>query len=113
MPLGLRVLKNIEAIVRQEMNELGGQEILMAALQPKQNWEATKRWQTFNALFKVKSQYEAWYALGPTHEEIVTPLAKNIFSLIKICHWLYIKFKPSLEMSLVLNLVYYVPESLL
>ncbi|MDQ5883021.1 MAG: prolyl-tRNA synthetase [Patescibacteria group bacterium] len=81
LPLGLRVLKNIEAIVRQEMNELGGQEILMAALQPKQNWEATKRWQTFNALFKVKSQYEAWYALGPTHEEIVTPLAKKyIFS---------------------------------
>lgn len=81
LPLGLRVIRKIEQIIREEMNHLGGQEILMAALQPKQNWEQTNRWQTFNALFKVQSQLEQWYALGPTHEEIVTPLAqKLIFS---------------------------------
>jgi prolyl-tRNA synthetase len=78
LPLGLRVMKKIENIIREEMNEIGGQEVLMAALQPKQNWEKTNRWQTFNALFKVQSQTKLWYALGPTHEEVVTPLAKKL-----------------------------------
>jgi len=78
LPLGLKVIKKIEDIIREEMNNLGGQEILMAALQPKQNWEETGRWKNFNALFKVKSQFNQWYALGPTHEEVVTPLAKKL-----------------------------------
>jgi len=78
LPLGLKVIKNIENLIRKEMNQIGGQEILMAALQPKQNWEQTNRWQSFNALFKVQSQTEQWYALGPTHEEVVTPLAKKL-----------------------------------
>lgn len=78
LPLGLRVMRKIENIIREEMNNLGGQEILMASLQPKQNWEGTGRWKTFNALFKVKSQFNQWYALGPTHEEVVTPLAKKL-----------------------------------
>ena len=78
LPLGLRVIKKIEDIIREEMNNLGGQEILMAALQPKQNWERTGRWKTFNALLKVKSQSNQWYVLGPTHEEVVTPLAKKL-----------------------------------
>jgi prolyl-tRNA synthetase len=77
LPLGLLVLNKITNIVREEMNSLGGKEILMAALQPKQNWEQTGRWQSLSALFKVKSQYDIDYALGPTHEEIVTPLAKR------------------------------------
>ena len=78
LPLGLRVIKKIEDIIREEMNNLGGQEILMATLQPRQNWEGTGRWKTFNALFKVKSQFNQRYALGPTHEEVVTPLAKKL-----------------------------------
>lgn len=77
LPLGLKVIYKIEDIIRTGMNNLGGEEILMAALQPQKNWEQTKRWKTFNALLKVKSQYEQWYALGPTHEEVVTPLAKQ------------------------------------
>lgn len=77
LPLGLKTLNKISNIIREEMNNLGGQEILMAALQPKQNWEQTGRWQSFGALFRIKSQYETEYALGPTHEEIVTPLAKK------------------------------------
>ena len=75
LPLGLRVLRNVEKIVREEMNALGAQEILMPALQPKENWEKTKRWIGFDVLFKLKSKIGSEIALGPTHEEIVTPLA--------------------------------------
>jgi len=78
LPLGMRVIKKIENIIREEMNAIGGQEILMPALQPKANWETTGRWKTYDALFRFTSHYSKnEYALGPTHEEIVSPLAKN------------------------------------
>lgn len=81
LPLGLRVLQNIENIVRKHMNALGAQEVLMPALTPKENWEKTDRWATFDALFKIVSRDKREYALGATHEEIVVPLAqKAIFS---------------------------------
>lgn len=73
-PLGLKVLKNIEQIVREEMDAIGGQEVLMPALQPKENWEATKRWDAVDILFKLKGAGDRDLCLGPTHEEIVTPL---------------------------------------
>lgn len=74
LPLGLRVLRNVEAIIREELNALGAQEILMSALQPKEPWITTGRWDTMDVLFKLKSQTGKEYGLGPTHEEIVTPL---------------------------------------
>lgn len=74
LPLGLRVLQKIEHIVRQEMDALGAQEILMPALQPKENWEITDRWNTVDVLFKLKGAGDRDLCLGPTHEEIVTPL---------------------------------------
>ncbi|MEK7188124.1 MAG: aminoacyl--tRNA ligase-related protein [Patescibacteria group bacterium] len=78
LPLGLRVLKNIENIVREEMQKIGGEEILMPALPPKENWETTDRWKTYDTLFRFMSHYsQNEYALGPTHEEIVSPLAKR------------------------------------
>jgi len=81
LPLGFKVIKKIEGIVRDEMEAIGGQEILMALLNPKSNWEQTNRWNTFKALFKVQSRYGQWFALAPTHEEIITPMVKNfIFS---------------------------------
>jgi prolyl-tRNA synthetase len=90
LPLGYRVIKKIEKIVREEMDRIGGQEILMAALHPKSLWEKTGRWESFDALFKVQSKYDQWYALGPTHEEVVTPLAKNfIFSYKDLPFYLY------------------------
>ncbi len=80
MPLGLRVLKNIENIIRKNMlsEPINGQEILMPSLTPKENWEKTGRWENFDALFKLKGTGERDYALAPTHEEIISPLAKNI-----------------------------------
>jgi len=81
LPLGLKVLKNIENIIRKNMVDADGQEILMPVLQPKENWLKTGRWDTLDVLFKIKSSGDKDYALGPTHEEIVSPLAKkNILS---------------------------------
>jgi len=74
LPLGLRVLRKVENIIREEMNVLGAQEILMPALQPKENWATTKRWDGFDVLFKLQSKIGGEAALGATHEEIVTPL---------------------------------------
>ncbi|HEY4497124.1 MAG TPA: aminoacyl--tRNA ligase-related protein [Candidatus Paceibacterota bacterium] len=77
LPLGLRAIKKIEAIIREEMDGIGGNEILMPVLQPKENWEKTKRWESFDVLYKVQGQNGKWMALGPTHEEIIVPLAKK------------------------------------
>lgn len=73
LPLGFKVIKKIEDIIRQEMINIGSQEILMPALGPKKNWQKTGRWESFDTLFKLKE-----YALGPTHEEIISPLAKKV-----------------------------------
>jgi prolyl-tRNA synthetase len=77
LPLGQRVLRKVEAIVREEMDAIGGQEILMTALQPKENWVKTARWDDVDVLFKVPSQTGKEYALGPTAEDIVTPLVQE------------------------------------
>ncbi|TSC94412.1 MAG: prolyl-tRNA synthetase [Parcubacteria group bacterium Licking1014_1] len=78
LPLGLKVLKNIENIIRKNMTEAGGQEVLMPVLQPKENWQKTGRWDSLDILFKIKGNNDKEYGLGPTHEEIVSPLAKKI-----------------------------------
>jgi prolyl-tRNA synthetase len=83
LPLGLRVLRKVENIIREEMNALGAQEILMSALQPKENWLTSGRWETVDVLFKVPSQTKKEYALGPTHEEIVTPLVGSFLHSYK------------------------------
>ncbi|MEK7124251.1 MAG: aminoacyl--tRNA ligase-related protein [Patescibacteria group bacterium] len=81
LPLGFRVLKKIENIIRKNMEEIGGQELLMPVLQPKENWVKTGRWDNLEILFKVKGSGEKEYGLGPTHEEVITPLAKKfVFS---------------------------------
>jgi len=83
LPLGKKVLTKIENIVREEMNNIDGQEVLMPSLHPKQLWQQTGRWETVDILFKIKSQHNQEYALGPTHEETVTPLAKKFIKSYK------------------------------
>jgi len=78
LPLGFRVLKKIENIIRQNMLEVDGQEMLMPALNPKENWDCTGRWNSLDILFKIKSTDYRDYALAPTHEEVVSPLAKKV-----------------------------------
>ena len=83
LPLGLRVLKKIEDIIRDEMNKVGGQEVLMSTMQPKENWEKTGRWTGMDDLYKVVDSSGREVALGPTHEEIVVPILKNYISSYK------------------------------
>lgn len=83
LPLGLRVLRKIEGIVREEMNKIGAMELLMPSLHPKENWKISGRWDNFDALFKIKSRHGNEYALGPTHEEIIYPLSAKIISSYK------------------------------
>lgn len=81
LPMGLKVLNKINDVIRSEMNAIGGQEILMPALVPKDLWDTTERWNKIDVLFKLIGADKKEYALGATHEEVVTPLAKKyIFS---------------------------------
>jgi len=82
LPLGLRVMRKVEGVIRDEMESAGGKEILMSALQPKADWEKTGRWDDLDVLFRFTSYYSKnEYVLGPTHEEEITPLLKqHIFS---------------------------------
>jgi len=90
LPLGLRVLRNIEKIIREEMDKAGGQEILMPALTPKKGWEITGRWDGFDALFKLRGSDSREYALGATHEEIVVPLVQqHVFSYKNLPVYIY------------------------
>jgi prolyl-tRNA synthetase len=80
LPAGLKVLNKIKDIIREEMNNLGAQEVLMPALTPKENWEQTGRWNEIDVLFKLEGAGGKEYALGSTHEEIITPLVKKFAS---------------------------------
>ncbi|MDP2967552.1 MAG: aminoacyl--tRNA ligase-related protein [bacterium] len=82
LPLGLKVKKKLEEIIREEMNSIGGQEILMPALQPKKNWETTNRWR-YPEMFKLKNRSGKDFSLGWTHEEIITPLVKEFINSYK------------------------------
>src|SRR3990167_6318664 len=74
LPLGLRVLRKIEQVVREEMNAIGGQEILMPMLHPKEIWEKTGQWKKLDVLFELESRTGKEYALGQSEEEVVAPL---------------------------------------
>ena len=81
MPLGMRSLRKIEQIVREEMNRAGALEILMPALQPAELWQKTGRWDTMGAnMFRLKDRGDHFMAMGPTAEEEVTDLMTNIIS---------------------------------
>jgi prolyl-tRNA synthetase family II len=77
-PLGLRVLRKVEGIVREEMNRAGAIEMLMPSIQPRELWEETGRWQKFGGqLLKIKDRKDGEFCYGPTHEEVVTDFARN------------------------------------
>ena len=78
LPLGLRVLRKVEKITREEMTKAGALEVLMPALQPAELWQETGRWQHYGPeLARLKDRHERDFCLGPTHEEIITDLARN------------------------------------
>ncbi|MBC7756275.1 MAG: proline--tRNA ligase [Bdellovibrio sp.] len=78
MPLGLRVLRKVEAIVRDEMDKAGALELLMPAVQPKELWDETGRWAVFGPqMLKIKDRHERDYCFGPTHEEVITDIVRR------------------------------------
>lgn len=84
LPLGLRVLHKVEAIVREEMDRFGGQEILMPITQPSELWLESGRWDAYgDELFRLKDRHQREFCLGPTHEEVVTDLVRQSISSYK------------------------------
>ncbi len=82
LPLGLRTLRKVEAIVREEMDDAGAQEVRMPAIVPSEPWKITGRWQAYAAeqlMFTLEDRAGRELGLGPTHEEVVTPLVANEF----------------------------------
>lgn len=100
LPLGWRVHQKIENIIRQEMKAIGGQELYLAALHPREYWEKTARW-SIPEIFKLKSQTGKEYALSWTHEEIITPLAKKFIvsykDLPKYVYQIQVKMRDELR----------------
>ncbi|HEY6810584.1 MAG TPA: proline--tRNA ligase [Propionibacteriaceae bacterium] len=84
LPLGYRVLRNVERIVREEMDAIGAQEVHFPALLPKEPYEASGRWTEYGeSIFRLKDRKGAEYLLGPTHEEMFTLLVKDLYSSYK------------------------------
>jgi prolyl-tRNA synthetase len=78
MPLGLRVLRKVEAIVREEMNKAGALELLMPAVTPAELWQETGRWEVFGPqMLKIKDRHQRDFCFGPTHEEVITDIARK------------------------------------
>ena len=78
MPLGLRVLRKVEHIVREEMDKTGALELLMPAVQPKELWDETGRWAVFGPqMLKIKDRHERDFCFGPTHEEVITDIVRR------------------------------------
>jgi len=81
LPLGWRVYKKIENIIREEMNAIGGQELFLPALQPKELWLRSNRWDNMDPpLFKFKDRHEKELTIAPTHEEVITDLASRMIN---------------------------------
>lgn len=83
LPFGIRVLNKISQIVREEMDAIGGREVLMPLMHPASIWKQTGGWDNIDVLFKVKSRAKKDYALAQSHEEVVTPLAKEFIHSYK------------------------------
>jgi len=91
MPLGLKVLRKVEHIVRDEMNKAGAQELLMPVVQPAELWEESGRWQQYGPeLLRIEDRHSRAFCLGPTHEEVITELARaqlNSYKQLPACFY--------------------------
>jgi prolyl-tRNA synthetase len=83
LPFGLRVLNNISQVIREEMNAIGGQEVLMPMLHPSAIWKQSGGWENVDVLFKLKSRTDKEYALSQSNEETVTPMVKEFIHTYK------------------------------
>ncbi len=84
LPMGLRVLRKVEAVVREEMNAAGALEVLMPAIQPAELWQESGRWEQYGPeLLRLKDRHAREFCVGPTHEEVITDLMRNELSSYK------------------------------
>ena len=84
LPLGLRVLRKVETIVREEMNKSGAMELMMPVVQPADLWQESQRWSQFGPeLLRIKDRHDREFCLGPTHEEVITDIVRNEISSYK------------------------------
>lgn len=84
LPLGYRVLHKVEQIVREEMDRIGGQELLLPTMHPAELWKESGRWDTYGPdLFTMKDRHERSFAIGPTHEEVITDLLRGEINTYK------------------------------
>jgi len=94
LPLGFLALQKVAGIVREEMNRAGAQEILMPMVQPGDLWEESGRWKKYGPeLLRFRDRHDRDYCLGPTHEEVVTDIAR------RECRSTFIRFKPNFAMK--------------
>lgn len=91
MPLGLKVLRKVEAIVRDEINKSGAIELLMPAVQPAELWQESGRWEQYGAeLLRIKDRHQRDFCFGPTHEEVITDIARreiNSYKQLPLCFY--------------------------
>src|SRR3989344_2469243 len=99
LPLGLRVVRKLENLIRRAMIALQAQEVLLPALQPKEPWLATGRWDKMTDLYKLRDESGREFALGPTHEEVVTPLVKNFLSSYQDLPFAVFQFQTKFRME--------------
>jgi len=96
MPLGLRVLRKVEAVVREEMNRAGALELLMPAVQPAELWRETGRWDKYGPLLlRMSDRHEREFCFGPTHEEVITDIARRELRSYSSCPSITTRYRPS------------------
>ena len=96
LPLGLRVLRKVEAVVREEMNRIGALEILMPAVQPAELWQESSRWEKYGPeLLRFKDRHEREFCFGPTHEEVITDLLRREIKSYNNCPSAITSCKPN------------------
>ena len=84
LPIGLRVLRKVENIVRSEMDRSGAIEVLMPSIQPSELWQESKRWEQFGPqMLKIKDRHKRDFCFGPTHEEVITSIASDVLRSYK------------------------------
>jgi len=102
LPMGLRVLRKVEQVVREEMNAAGAEEVLLPVLSPRELWERSGRWGTFEPTpLRTQDRGERWFALGPTHEEVITNLLamdlESYRELPKTLYQIQVKFRDEIR----------------
>ncbi len=100
MPLGLRVLRKVEKIIRDELDKAGALELQMPVVQPAELWQESGRWEQYGPeLLRINDRHNRAFCLGPTHEEIITDIARNELKSYKQLPINYTRFKPNSAMK--------------